>query len=67
MFDDASMAWLVEKLTFGVVRSGSRCELAQRWEVGVWSLESWQAEQLIQQLTGESSYAGAVSLVLQLR
>ena len=67
MSDDASMAWLVEKPTFGVVRSGSRCELAQRWEVGVWSLELWQAEQRIQRLNGESSYDGVISLLLQLR
>jgi hypothetical protein len=49
------------------VRLGSRCEWVQRWEVEGRSLESWLAEQWIHRLTDESSYDGAVSLVLSLR
>jgi hypothetical protein len=67
MADEAVMAWLVEKLHFGVVRSGSYYELVQRWEVGLWFHETWQAEQRIQRLNGESSYDGGASLVLQLK
>jgi hypothetical protein len=67
MADEVVMAWLVEKLNFWVARSGSQCELVQRWEVGLWFHETWQAEQRIQRLNGESSYDGEVSLVLQLK
>ena len=67
MSDNAVMAWLVEKLNFWVARSGSQCALVQRWEVGLWFHETWQAEQRIQRLNDEPSYDGVASLVLQLK